>query len=399
MTDVDPRPKVAKADVAGTPPIQKNAVSDASLAKSKPLAAYLLGYNSLTVRLWQLLFWLWRGQLNTEDSVPGALEELREAAAALSDETPENLSRKLTDVCKEITAITLRGPFVPKGREHDFEYWFKAEKSTGHAKWKALVSLSKSALPEKSPWQPWFQLGEAIANYQIELFIQNYYGDRRGAPSLQPVLDCAAELSEQGYGTVREIKRLVRTMNRPWSPQAKILGEVVETPDCDLDRRLDSVDKQMLLSRQMIELNSRIQLALREMRLAPKAGRQGRVIASGQQKEANEPAAVNWREGYLGLQFDDDHHQVTRRGCDPVRPPRLLWGLLLALEANQDRNLPESEVAKVWPEWGRAKKVNRPTITAAIDELEDKLKTLGISIESIRNKGWRLSANDAPKAQ
>jgi len=65
------------------PPISASALTDnhpvADAANthrplSKPLAAYILGYNSRILRLWQFLFWLWSGEGDTEQGVPNALD-------------------------------------------------------------------------------------------------------------------------------------------------------------------------------------------------------------------------------------------------------------------------------------------------------------------------------------
>lgn len=120
------------------------------------------------------------------------------------------------------------------------------------------------------------------------------------------------------------------------------------------------------------------------------------LTSAGSQSGSTE---TEWRLGYLGLQVAKDRYEVKRHECEPVCLSRLLWGLFLALEANQDRYLPAHEVGKVWLVWGRAAKVRRPTITSSLKELKNKLVSLGIDIASRRNKGWRLElASDKSKA-
>lgn len=265
MSSRVPQPQItesAPARVSATP-----TTANTSLAKSKSLAAYVLGYNSSIVRLWQFLFWTWKGELDTEGCVPGALREVCEALTELAEEIPENVSSKTRVGCEKLAAITAHGIVAGEGTQA-WAYWFKSEAATGYREWRELTALTQDALVADSLSQKWCRLGAAIANYELELFFQEDPSNPRTVPSLQPVLDCAVELSGQSCGRVPEIQRLVRySLNQPWRPQVVILGGVVETPDCDLSCSLNTFATLQLLARQMTELNCRLQARLRKITL------------------------------------------------------------------------------------------------------------------------------------
>jgi len=240
---------------------------------SKPLAAYILGYNSRILRLWQFLFWLWSGEGDTEQGVPNALDELRGALDVLGEDIPANTVADLLSVCDEIAAITSVAP----GEDlKPWSYWFQAEHSTGYGEWREVVSLARIALSEKSPARPWYQLGDAIAHYQTELFSREDHTDLQSIPSLYPVLECAGALVQRGFGNMREIGLLAAMAALPWRPQVMLLARVVETPDCDLDYELSPSETDVILTRQMTDLNRRLRVALRaEPLLQPVIGQDG----------------------------------------------------------------------------------------------------------------------------
>ncbi|MCY2986438.1 MAG: hypothetical protein NTY19_00985 [Planctomycetota bacterium] len=188
----------------------------------------------------------------------------------LSDEIPPAFGRKLNSTCTQIAKLTEQRPPAHEGQERDWACWFRAEESAGYREWQSLMSLANSALPEGCPWHEWFRLGTAIAVFQQELFLQSPYGGPCELPLLQPVLDCAVKIFEQGYRTVPEIERLARhALSKPWQPQPQILAGVVETPDCDLDCDLEPSETHRVLTWQMIRLNDQIRVSLRKTLLTP----------------------------------------------------------------------------------------------------------------------------------
>ena len=99
------------------------------------------------------------------------------------------------------------------------------------------------------------------------------------------------------------------------------------------------------------------------------------------------------REGYLGLQYDDSRFIVKRKGYEvtvDLAGSRVSWGILQALDRAKDIPLPDGKLRDVWLAIGRADNPEKSTIVDAVSDLRRKLRTLEITINSIREIGRQL---------
>lgn len=132
----------SKKDAVASPVVQKIISPNSVPTNPKPLAAYILGNNSFTVRLWQLLYWIWCGELDTDNGVPFALEELNQAVLDLADEIPSSvIIDKLNEMCEGIIEITFGEMSVPETFANNPSFWSKYVPE--NKIWQNLVSLAE----------------------------------------------------------------------------------------------------------------------------------------------------------------------------------------------------------------------------------------------------------------
>jgi len=270
MKEPVPQSRVPQSDAKVSSKIQETAPPSTNPVDPKPLAAYILGYNSSMVRMRQYFFWNWPPEeLDDEVNVQTELIELQAAVIKLTGEITKDVSCELANMCVDIARITARGISTDEST-HNAAFWFESEEATGYREWNELRTLVRDALPENSLYKSWCRLGAEIANFRMELIIlectqlpvQHDDGDTTDCPSLQLVLDWASELYRRGSKTLPEIELLhsCRKIIR-FDPQVKIFCQVVGPQNYDLDKQ-GPTETHDVLTYQMKALDRRIRRAL-----------------------------------------------------------------------------------------------------------------------------------------
>ena len=112
--------------------------------------------------------------------------------------------------------------------------------------------------------------------------------------------------------------------------------------------------------------------------------------------EDKPPTQPQWRKGYLGLLFDEDHRIVRREGHAekevPLTARPQLWDLLCKLEHTEAAPVDREELARLCREAGldREDADDEVILRTALCELRRLMKPLGIDPKSIRNVGVSL---------
>jgi len=129
----------------------------------KPWAAYVLGHNLWTVRMWHQLAWTQPG-LGEEvwDNVPLAVDQMRRAKIILANEIGTNVFQELERV---LTGIEELNRDMELGWDENGQYRgheFGTAPCFGEGHWTELSVLVEQALVDGETCQCWFDLGASV---------------------------------------------------------------------------------------------------------------------------------------------------------------------------------------------------------------------------------------------
>ena len=201
---------------------------------SKPLAAFLLGYMPLTVRVWQRHFWQTRNEA-TAGAMLLAVDEIEQALVALADDLESAaltgfLTKELKNVAK--TLDWMRQNFDRINSDQPFAFSMGVVPGSQH--WENLCSLSERALDPDSELTAWLSLGTVLGRYTIRLAVVGKQGE---IPDLQPVLQHIQRMSQACLDMIPELRRLAQlTTNHQASDQVELQRQVHEALESNPSR-------------------------------------------------------------------------------------------------------------------------------------------------------------------
>lgn len=100
--------------------------------------------------------------------------------------------------------------------------------------------------------------------------------------------------------------------------------------------------------------------------------------------------------GYLGISYDEVKHQVTRNSDSVDINGPISWRLIRKLIETEAYFLPRHQIERCWSseagtyEDPAKDPPSKDAVNTAISHLRDKISILGLEIENLRYKGWRL---------
>jgi hypothetical protein len=247
------KPRQESSHKCSPPSVQTSPTRSRKTTYSKPLAAYILGFNSVTVRLWQRLFWEQPSTPSetlagsqTWDGVPLTLDELEQATLDLLDEIHPNLPaeiRRLVGRLRKQNERWLSAAEVPAKRE---TFFGPTKRLPGEKDWQNLVSITERALADASKWKPWLTLGQALGHYVADLYPS--HGACREPPDLGAVIERARALNEAGV-TIPEIKRLAECeVDKQQDCPLRLLGRILGVQDREPQSEADPMVRYSLFT-------------------------------------------------------------------------------------------------------------------------------------------------------
>jgi hypothetical protein len=106
---------------------------------------------------------------------------------------------------------------------------------------------------------------------------------------------------------------------------------------------------------------------------------------------------LEWRAGYLGLEFHDGGKIVRRAGKEVhLAKSRLGWGIVNKLEQSQQSRVAISGLTAIWNDVGRTDTPNDHGVSNAVYDLNKRIKPLGIQADYARDYGYTLIESDPP---
>lgn len=134
----------------------------------KPLAAFIIGHRSVHIRHVSHLFWHNPGFFETETFVPGAIEHIKQAARALTEETPDEVSDKLSKLLEDFRELDLEVKdafFTHKPHRFNLE----SRQPPGLELWKELRLVINRVLNRQHPLRSIYDFGVVLGEYSLEL--------------------------------------------------------------------------------------------------------------------------------------------------------------------------------------------------------------------------------------
>ena len=278
-------------------------------ADLKPWAAYILGYNSFMVRVWQIVFWEHaEPHWEADDGVPLTLDEISQAAVHLAREANAGVKAKLTEVLDDLAALNESWKNAFYGPDED-GVPVGAATIPGADLWQNLRFLADDTLDEDSRLLDWYGLGTAFGRYQLELEERD---KRARLPDLRPIFDRAAAIVAKGIKEIPELVALAKfsSASKKVSP-SKILERF-----CDVGRQnprpTSAAGWASLVLPRIVAFNGRIQEGL--CRLQQEAPKGRALVLRGKTKR---PASAT---------------PERTTSCNPFVPTPLQQSILNALD-------------------------------------------------------------------
>ena len=101
--------------------------------------------------------------------------------------------------------------------------------------------------------------------------------------------------------------------------------------------------------------------------------------------------SLEWRTGFLGLEFHDGGKIVRRAGKEVyLAKTRLGWGILNKLERSQQSRITIHGLTAIWNDVGRTDVPDDHTVVTAVYDLNKRIKPLGIQADNATGYGYTL---------